>query len=98
MGLIAIACLALTAGSSATIASADGSSVQSCWYKGSGVPAGSGIPPWGFHASQSFTAGGSGFAYGWGDVNLDTNWISGRICQDVRGGGSPARTIAVSVG
>src|SRR5579863_10110222 len=99
MGLIVIACLALTAGSTPTVASADGSSVPHCaWYSGSGIPAGSGIPPWGFHASQPFPGGGSGFAYGWGDINLDTNWISGKICQSVDGGGGHARMIAVSVG
>jgi hypothetical protein len=77
----------------------DRSSAPHCaWYSGSGVPAGSGIPPWGFHASQSFAAGGSGSAYGWGDVNLDTNWISGKVCQDVSGGGRPARMISVSIG
>jgi hypothetical protein len=82
-----------------TVASADGSSAPHCaWYKGSGVPAGSGIPPWGFHASQSFPAGGSGTAYGWGDVNLDTNWISGKVCQTVSGGGRPPRMISVSIG
>jgi hypothetical protein len=99
MSLIAVGCLALSAGSSSTLASPDGSSVPHCaWYSGSGIPAGSGIPPWGFHATQSFPAGQSGFAYGWGDINLDTNWISGKICQDVSGGGRPARAIAVSVG
>jgi hypothetical protein len=98
IGLIVIACLALTVGSSSAVASPHASSAQSCWYSGSGVPAGSGIPPWGFHASQSFPGGGSGFAYGWGDVNLDTNWISGRICLDVHGGGRPSTTIQVSVG
>ena len=99
MGLLVIACLALTVGSTSTVASATGRSVPHCsWYSGSGIPAGSGIPPWGFHASQSFPGGGSGFSYGWGDVNLDTNWISGKICQDVHGGGQPARAIAVRVG
>jgi hypothetical protein len=99
MGLIAIACSALSVGSTSTVASADGSSVPHCaWYTGSGIPSGSGIPPWGFHASQSFPGGGSGFAYGWGNVNLDTNWISGKICQDVHGGGPSAGMIAVSIG
>ena len=39
-----------------------------------------------------------GTAYGWGDINLDTKWISGKICQDVKGGGRRATAIAVSVG
>ena len=99
MTLIFIACLALTAGSTATMASAAGSPAPHCaWYSGSGVPAGSGIPPWGFHATQSFPGGGSGFAYGWGDIDHDTSWVSGTICQDVETAGSPARSIEVSVG
>ena len=93
MGLIVLACVALTLGSTSSVVSADASSVPHCtWYTGSG------IPPWGFHASQPFPAGGSGFAYGWGNVNLDTNWISGDVCQDVHGGGRPASAIEVSVG
>jgi hypothetical protein len=99
IGLIVIACLALAAGSTSTVASADSSPAPHCaWYSGSGIPAGSGIPPWGFHATQPFPAGGSGLAYGWGDINLDTNWISGKICQDVHGAGRPAGMISVSVG
>jgi hypothetical protein len=99
LSFLAVACLALTVGLSSTIASAAGSSVPRCArYTGSGIPAGSGIPPWGFHASQSFPGGGNGFAHGWGDVNLDTNRISGKICQNVYAGGGPARMIAVSVG
>jgi hypothetical protein len=99
MGLLVIACLAVALGSTSTVASANAGSVPHCsWYKGSGIPAGSGIPPWGFHATQPFAGGKSGFAYGWGDVNLDTNWISGKICQSVSGGGGPVRMIAVSVG
>jgi hypothetical protein len=99
MGLIAIACLTLTVGSATNPASAQGAPLPDCShyknYTGSGVPPGSGIPPWGFHASQSFPGGGSGFAWGWGDVNLDTNWISGRICQDAH---HPGSTIAIKVG
>ncbi len=99
MGLIVLACLALTAGSASAVASAEGSSVPHCtWYTGSGTPPGSGIPPWGFHASQPFPTGGSGFAYGWGNVNLDTNWISGNVCQNVHGGGRPDSAIEVSIG
>ena len=35
------------------------------------------------------------FRVGLGDVNLDTNWISGRICEQVH---APASTIAIKVG
>jgi hypothetical protein len=97
--LIAIACLALSVGVPTTIASAHGAPLPNCShymnYTGSGIPAGSGIPPWGFHASQSFPGGGSGFAWGWGDINLNTNWISGRICEQLH---NPASTIEITVG
>jgi hypothetical protein len=91
MGLIAIACLAL--GLATMSGSAHAAPLPRCTHYANYT--GSGIPPWGFHASQSFRAGGSGFAWGWGDVNLDTNWISGRICQD---GHAPASVIAIKVG
>jgi hypothetical protein len=99
IGLIPVMCVALAVGSPTTIASAHGAPLPDCGhymnYTGSGIPAGSGIPPWGFHASQSFSGGGRGFAWGWGDVNLGTKWISGRICQDAH---NPGSTIAVKVG
>ena len=99
MGLIPVACLALSVGSAAMPAAAQGAPLPACGhyrnYTGSGIPAGSGIPPWGFHASQSFRGGGRGFAWGWGDVNLGTSRISGRICEQVH---APASTIAITVG
>jgi hypothetical protein len=97
-GFAGLAGLALSIGSASTAVSASASAAPHCtWYHGSGIPAGSGIPPWGFHATQSFPAGGSGFAYGWGNVNLDTNLISGDICQSVHGGSGPG-AIEVRVG
>jgi hypothetical protein len=99
VGLIPIVCLAMTMGSLTASASANGAPLPDCThyknYTGSGIPAGSGIPPWGFHASQSFPTGGSGFAWGWGDINLDTNWISGRICENLR---HPGGVVAIEVG
>jgi hypothetical protein len=99
VGLIAIACLTLTVGLATTAASAQGAPLPNCShyanYTGSGIPAGSGIPPWGFHATQSFPGEGSEFMWGWGDVNLNTKWISGRICQVGR---APASIIAIKVG
>ena len=100
---IAIACLSLGGGLATTVASANAAPLPNCAhygnYTGSGIPAGSGIPPWGFHASQSFAGGGHGFTWGWGDVNLSTSWISGRICQHLYGfAGQPASTIAIAVG
>jgi hypothetical protein len=98
IGLIAAACLTLTVGF-ATAASANAAPLPTCNhyanYTGSGIPAGSGIPPWGFHASQSFPQGGRGFAWGWGDVDLNTSSISGRICEDIHG---PASRITIKVG
>ncbi|MGD0198847.1 MAG: hypothetical protein ABSC56_13190 [Solirubrobacteraceae bacterium] len=99
VGLVAFACLALSAGSATLPAAASAAPLPDCGnyanYTGSGIPAGSGIPPWGFHASQSFPGGGSGFAWGWGDVNLATSWISGRICEQLNG---PKGVIAIKVG
>jgi hypothetical protein len=99
MGLIAITGLALTAGSVAMPASAGAAPLPNCShyknYTGSGIPAGSGIPPWGFHASQSFPTGGSGFAWGWGNVNLAASQISGRICEQLHG---PSSVISIKVG
>jgi hypothetical protein len=103
VGVIAVACLALGAGLPAAVASVDGAPLPNCShygnYTGSGIPAGSGIPPWGFHASQSFAGGGDGFTWGWGDVNLGTSSISGRICQHLYGfAGQPPSTITIKVG
>jgi hypothetical protein len=99
LGLIAIACLTVTVGLAARVDSAQAAPLPDCGhymnYTGSGIPAGSGIPPWGFHASQSFPGGGSGFAWGWGDVNLSASAISGRICQEAHG---PASVISIKVG
>ena len=36
--------------------------------------------------------------HGWGDIDLDTNWISGKICQDIYSGSQPARIMAVRLG
>jgi hypothetical protein len=101
LAVIALACLALTVGPASTDASAAAGPLPYCApYHGSGIPRGSGIPPWGFHASQPFAGGRSGFSHGWGEVNLGRSWISGKICQDVygRGQGQPGTMIAVSVG
>ncbi|HTP23405.1 MAG TPA: hypothetical protein VMJ65_27620 [Solirubrobacteraceae bacterium] len=40
----------------------------------------------------------SGYSHGWGNINLGTNWISGKICQDVYGENQSTRMIAVRVG
>jgi hypothetical protein len=99
MCLIAVGCLALAAGVTTEVGAAHGSAVPYCaTYSGGGIPPGSGIPPWGFHASQSFGRGSSGYSHGWGDINLNTNWISGKICQDVYGRRQPTRSIEIRLG
>ena len=54
------------------------------------IPTVYGIPPWGFHTG-SYT-GGSSFAKGHGEINLEANTVSGVICQQDRAG-----TIIMSV-
>ena len=89
----------MVAGLTAGAGFAQGSPVPYCaTYTGSGIPLGSGIPPWGFHAPQSFGGGTSGYTHGWGNVNLDASRISGKICQDVHGRGGTTRSIAVTLG
>jgi hypothetical protein len=89
---------ARVAPSAPATASSHGPAPSCPGYHGNGIPAGSGIPPWGFHAPQSFGGGTHGYAHGWGDVNLDANRISGRICQDISSSSGRVRTIQVSVG
>jgi hypothetical protein len=100
--LILGACLGAAAGSLAprTVAAAVPARAQpQCsHYSGSGIPAGSGIPPWGFHATQSLPDGRSGYAHGWGDVDLGASTISGSICQYVSRPGAGTRAIAVRLG
>jgi hypothetical protein len=48
------------------------------------VPTVYGIPPWGFHTG-SYT-GGSSFAKGHGNINLEANTVSGIMCQQDRAG------------
>jgi hypothetical protein len=39
------------------------------------------IPPWGFHTGDPLTDARGSYARAYGDINLDTNRISGKICQ-----------------
>jgi hypothetical protein len=88
--------LVTSSGAAATVSPGPAPSCPS--YHGSGIPVGSGIPPWGFHAPQSFSDGRHGFAHGWGNVNLDANEISGRICQNVSSISGRNLTIQMTVG
>ena len=67
-------------------------------YHGSGIPIGSGIPPWGFHTGLPITGATGSYARGWGDENLGSGFISGEVCQTdrVRGEASD-RSIVVRV-
>lgn len=91
------ACLAATAvGAASESAGATARSQPYCsHYSGPGIPPGSGIPPWGFHATQSLSGGRHGYAHGWGDIDLGRSTISGRICQYVSKRGRATRAIAV---
>ena len=74
---------------------ADAYPVQYCApvppYTGSGIPPGSHIPPWGFHTGEPIAGAAGSYARAWGNINLDANWISGKICQvdRVRGQADP---------
>jgi hypothetical protein len=54
------------------------------------IPTVYGIPPWGFHTGPY--TGGSSFAKGHGEINLEANTVSGVICQQDQAG-----TIIMSV-
>jgi hypothetical protein len=95
----AACCSALAAALTADVLASNGNSGPWCTpYTGNGIPPGSGIPPWGFHVTQSFHNGSSGYAHGWGNINLDRSLISGKICQQVSGGGQPVRMISLRLG
>lgn len=89
--LVLAATAAMTAGAS--------SGFQYCdaipRYHGSGIPAGSGIPPWGFHTGPPITGATGSFARGFGDFNFATNFISGKVCQVDRVRNQPDRLIVV---
>jgi len=94
-----VACSGLVAGLRAEVGAAEANGGPWCVpYEGNGIPPGSGIPPWGFHATQSFKHGASGSSHGWGNINLNTDRISGKICQTLYGGGQSGRMISVRLG
>lgn len=45
------------------------------------LPPYSGIPPWGFHTGPPLTGDRGSYARAYGNIDLDTNRISGKICQ-----------------
>jgi hypothetical protein len=60
------------------------------------VPALSGIPPWGFHTGDPLTGGSGSYARAYGDINLGTGQISGKICQVDLQRGQPERLITLA--
>src|ERR1700691_4310301 len=80
MQRIGLVVLVLTALLALTSMAGSASAATSC----SEIPTVYGIPPWGFHTG-SYT-GGSSFAKGHGNINLEANTVSGVICQQDRAG------------
>jgi hypothetical protein len=58
------------------------------------VPIVYGIPPWGFHTGEP---GGSSFARGHGEINLEAGTVSGIICQEKQFPSEPTRSITMTV-
>jgi hypothetical protein len=59
------------------------------------VPSLSTLPPWGFHTGDPLTGNSGSYARAYGDINLDTNQISGKICQVDLGPHHPERLIVM---
>ncbi|HEV7937339.1 MAG TPA: hypothetical protein VGP18_04880 [Solirubrobacteraceae bacterium] len=78
---------------SARSSSVSESSVQDC----SEIPIVGGIPPWGFHTGAPITGVSGSFARGHGNINLDTNTVSGILCQVDRVRHQPDRLIIMTV-
>ena len=60
------------------------------------IPIVYGIPPWGFHTGPPIGETGS-FARGHGEINLETNTVSGIMCQEDRTRNRPTRAITMTV-
>ncbi len=58
---------------------ADAAAIPPCFQQLPGLPGV--IPPWGFHTGDPLTGDHGSYARAYGDINLDTNQISGKICQ-----------------
>ena len=75
--------VALCAAGCALISSAAGSARAAgapCYVQMPGAGAQT-LPPWGFHTGPPLLGASGSFALAWGDINLNANRISGRICQ-----------------
>jgi hypothetical protein len=60
------------------------------------IPIVYGIPPWGFHTGPPIGETGS-YARGHGQINLETNTVSGILCQEIRSRIHPTRAITMTV-
>lgn len=60
------------------------------------IPIVGGIPPWGFHTGPPINEVGS-FARGHGQISLETNTVSGIMCQEDRFRNRPTRAITMTV-
>jgi hypothetical protein len=87
VALTAILALSVTAGP------ASGYSVQYC----SQVPIVNGTPPWGFHTGAPISGPTGSYARGHGNINLNTNYVDGILCQVFRVPRQPDRLIVMSV-
>jgi hypothetical protein len=89
LGLVLVSLL--TPGGAA--GSAGGYPIQFCAQ----IPIVGGIPPWGFHTGAPITTASGSYARGHGEINLDTNTVSGILCQVDRVEGQPDRLIVMTV-
>jgi hypothetical protein len=64
-------------------------------YTGTG-PAGYEIPPWGFHTGLPISGNSGNYARAWGDINLNTNWINGKVCQVQKSASGPFKMIVMA--
>lgn len=61
------------------------------------VPIVGGIPPWGFHTGNPITGATGSYARGHGNINLNTNTVSGIMCQVDRVRHQPDRLLILTV-
>lgn len=81
---LAVVCAVFIAGVTVFGTGAADAATAPCFTQ---VPALAGIPPWGFHTGDPLTGSSGSYARGYGNINLDTAQISGKICQvDLRSG------------
>ncbi len=92
---LALSILVLTpfAALAGTARPADGYAVQYC----SQVPIVNGTPPWGFHTGAPISGATGSYARGHGNINLDSGYVDGILCQVFRVRHQPDRLIIMTV-